>query len=457
MKRFEWRSLVVNSLLVGAALTAQAETRPQYGATLHLAMRAAPQTLDPADRSAGDTPGQRSMTALIFDTLVVSDTSGHVKGALAESWQAVAGSQRRRFQLRRGVRFQDGTALSAEVAAAALRFANPTWNVSVASDAITIDAPIADAELFAELALPRNSIAKREAGLLVGTGAFRIADWRPGSRLTLLANEDCWRGRPFLDSVEIEMGRSYRDQMTALQLGKIELAEVAPEQAHRASQEGRHPASSMPLELLALVFSNDASSTDEKTLREALSLSLERNSIRDVLLQGAGQPAAGILPNWISGYGFVFSSSSGDAAKARQIRNQVRAAPGWKLSYDSNDPAEKLWAERIALNAKDAGLSVQPTAGTGADVRIARMALASTDPAVALGEFLAQARMPGMQNNLASIEDVYTAERSALALWRVIPLVHLPVSYVSTAALRNWAVRADGSWDVGDAWLEKAH
>jgi hypothetical protein len=27
------------------------------------------------------------------------------------------------------------------------------------------------------------------------------------------------------------------------------------------------------------------------------------------------------------------------------------------------------------------------------------------------------------------------------------------VSYAASANLNHWAVRADGSWDLGDAWL----
>ena len=92
-----------------------------------------------------------------------------------------------------------------------------------------------DPELLAELALPRNAIAKRNPDKPSGTGPFHVVDWQPGKRLTLAAEEACWHGRPFLDSIEIEMGKSFRDQMIALESGKADLVEIAPEQAHRAS------------------------------------------------------------------------------------------------------------------------------------------------------------------------------------------------------------------------------
>src|ERR1700728_3650499 len=116
MRRFGWQWLAASSLLIGA-LGTNAETRPQYGGTLHVAMRAAPSSLDPADRSVTDSFGRRGLTSLIFDTLVNVDDSGRVKPVLAESWQPAGGDQRWQIRLRHGVQFQDGTPLTADVAA----------------------------------------------------------------------------------------------------------------------------------------------------------------------------------------------------------------------------------------------------------------------------------------------------------------------------------------------------
>lgn len=453
MRSIVWIWLAVSSAVFGA-LTASAETRPQYGDTLHVTMRTALASLDPADGSVPDSFGRRSVTSLLFDTLVSLDESGRAKPALAESWQATRGNQRWQLQVRRGVKFHDGTPLTAEAAAASLRFANPEWNVSADGDAVIIEREGRDPEMPAELALPRNAIVKRDSDSTVnGTGPFHIVDWQRGKKLTLAANGDYWRGRPFLDGVEIEMGKSYRDQMTALELAKADLIEVGVEQTHRVSQAGRGLASSAPLELVALVFAHEASSADEKTLREALGLSIDRESIRNVLLQGAGQQAGGLLPAWMSGYGFVFPSDA-DLAKARQLRGQVRSAGSWTIGYDSNDPLARLLAERVTLNARDAGLTLQPVASAATDLRLARIPLATTDPWIALEDLIAQSGMSTTKSQGGSAEDLYLAEQAALATERVIPLFHLPVSYAAAPNLRNSTVHVDGSWDVSDAWLE---
>jgi ABC-type transport system substrate-binding protein len=458
MKLFDWRSLVVSSVMVGA-LAANAETRPQYGGVLHVAMRAAPTSLDPADTTQPESFARRSLTLVMFDTLVTIDEN-RVQPGLATSWQTLQGNQqgnqRWQFRIRGGVKFHDGTALSAETVAASLRAANPSWNVSADADSVVIERDRPDPELLAELALPRNAIVKRNPDSTPsGTGPFHIVDWQPGKKLALAADENCWRGRPYLDAIEIELGKSYRDQMTALELSRADLVEVAPEQTRRVSLEGRRLASSDSIELLALLFARDAASADEKLLRQALALSVERGSIRSVLLQGAGQAAASILPNWMSGYGFVFPIDP-DLPRARNARAQVHTIPTWTVGYDGADPVARLLAERIALNARDAGLSLQPTASASADLRLVRIPLASPDPWIALANAAAVAGIPAgvpAGKDSGSVEDLYAAESAMLATQRIIPLFHLPVSYAASATLKDWALRADGSWTLADAWL----
>lgn len=454
MKRFVCPWLVAASMLLVSASGA-AETRAQYGGTLRVTMRASPTSLDPADAAQPDSAGRRNVIGFIFDTLVVADGNGQIRPSLSESWQTTQDG-RGKFRIRRNVVFHDGTPLTAEVAASSLRFANPSWKVSVEGEAVVIQRTEAHADLLSELALPRNAIAKRDSGgMLKGTGSFAIRDWEVGKRLTLTAAEDCWRGRPFVDSVEIEMGKNFRDQMSALQLGRADLVEVAPEQTHRTAQEGRVLANSSPSELLALVFSRDSASSEEKTLREALGWSVERNSIRDVLLQGAGQPTGGLVPTWMSGYGFVFPAVA-DLMKARQLRSQVRTMSGWKLGYEGTEPTDRLLAERIALNAKDAGLALQTTTSKGADVQLTRISLASANPWTALTELWKITGLPPFQAKSNSVEELFAIEQALLATTRIIPLVHLPMSYASGSNVRAWIVQPDGLLDLNFVWMESA-
>ena len=452
MKRFAWLWLAASSLLL-AALAAGAETRPQYGGTLHVTTHAAPMTLDPTDPAQANSFAGRNMSSLLFDRLVITDEAGHATSRLAQSWEALKGNQRWLFRLRHGVTFRDGTPLSAEIAAASLRYANPSWTVMAENDTVVIDCNTPDPKLLTELSLSRNSIVKRDSAAVEGTGPFSVVEWQPGKKLKLAAVEQYWGGRAFLDGIEIELGQDYRAQMTALRIGKAEVVEVAPEQTRRVSQEGMQLASSAPMELLALVFAREGSSPEEITLRDALALSVERGSIGNVLLQGEGQPTGSLLPAWMSGYGFVFSVAA-DLARARQLRGQVRTVPSWKLGYDGSDPIARLVAERVALNARDAGLSLQPSSSGGAEVRLVRVPLASGDPWVTFEELTASLGLPSTKSKGGSVEELYAAEQAALAMGQVIPLFHLPATYAAGPRLRNWKVRADGGLELVNTWLE---
>jgi peptide/nickel transport system substrate-binding protein len=456
MKRFGWQWLAVSSLLLALLIQAgTAETRPQYGGTVHVAMREAVISLDPNDTAQAGSFARRNLLALIFETLVTVDDRGRMHSGLAVDWQAAPGNQRWQFHLRRGVKFHDGSLLTAEIAASSLRTANPSWKVFAEADTVIVECDHGDADLPAALALTRNSIVKKQGGgKFSGTGPFYIEDWQPGKRLTLGAEENHWRGRGFVDTIEIEMGRNFHDQLNELELGKADLVEVAPEQAHRLAIEGRRVSSSQPVELVALVFSGDPKTADDKLLRSVLAHSIDRSSMKSALLQGAGQPAASLLPNWMSGYGFAFSSNA-DLKQARQLRDQVRTAANWTLGYDANDSVARLLAERVALNAEDAGLVLLPTTAATVDLRLVRIPLVSVDAWIALTYMAEELAMPMPKVGEESMEDLYAAELALLAEQRVIPLFHLPEEYATARTLKDWRPAKDGSWRLDEVWVAK--
>ena len=416
-------------------------------------MRITPQILDPADKSQPDSVSKRNLTRLMFETLVTLDDRGKLKPALASSWQAAPGNQRWQFWLRSDVKFHDGSPLTAESVAAALRSANPDWNVSPAGDSVVIERDSGDPDLGARVAQARNAITKRsEGGALIGTGPFHITNWQPGKKLSLAADEGYWGGRAFVDAIEIEFGRPAREQLLALDLGKADIAEVGVEQSRRAATEGRRVVSSSPVELMALVFTRERASADEGKLREALALSIDRKSIRNVLMQDAGEASGGILPNWVSGYGFVFPSDQ-NLVRAQQLRSEVKYAPSWTLGYDADDPLARVVAERIVLNSRDAGIRLQVASSGTSDIRLTRLTLASVNGRVAL---LAAAASTGLLATKVagnSVADLYKTEDAMLQTQKVIPLFQLPTSYALSGAVKDWTEDRDGSVHFDSVWL----
>jgi MarR-like DNA-binding transcriptional regulator SgrR of sgrS sRNA len=415
-------------------------------------MRAAPTSLDPADSNQPESVTRRNLSHLIFDTLVVLDDQGRPQHSLAVSWQSEPGNQRWQFHIRHGVTFHDGTALSSGAVAASLRAANSKWKIFTTGESVVIECDLPTPNLPVELALTRNSIAKRDGGKLTGSGAFSIAHWDPGKKLTLTARDDYWGGRVFIDSVEIEMGKSLREQMISLDLGKVDLIELAAEQAKRAGTEGRRVETSAPDELMALVFANERPSPEDLRQREALALSIDRGSLSGVVLQGGADPAGGLLPNWMTGYAFLFSTDA-DLARAQQERAEIRKASTWTLSYDGSDPVARVVAERIALNARDVGLTLQLTNSANADLRLIRVPLASVDAHTALTNLAATLGLSQPTFNGDSVHDLYAAESTLLQSQQIIPLLHLRFAFALGGSVRNWNAGRDGGWHLQDVWL----
>jgi hypothetical protein len=203
-----------------------------------------------------------------------------------------------------------------------------------------------------------------------------------------------------------------------------------------------------------LRFAKETTSAQEKAARDALRLSIERQSMHNVLLQGAGQPTASFLPTWMSGYGFVFSTET-DRLRAQQLRDQIPGVPSFTVGYDSNDPLARLLAERIALNAKDTGLSVQLNA-SATDLRLVRIPLASCDPWTSLQVVNRELGLPAIEAKARSVEQLFASEQSMLASGRMIPLFHLPLAYAATTSLHDWTLTPGGKLNLAGAWLKSS-
>lgn len=303
-------------------------------------------------------------------------------------------------------------------------------------------------------------------------GAFRIAEWEPGGHLTLAANEDYSGGRPFVDSIDIQMGRGVKDRLLDLELGKTDFIEIPPEQARYAVGQGIRVSTSQPDELVAAVFVAGRPAAEDARLREAISRAIDRTAMVNFILQKEGEPAGGLLPQWSSGTAFLFSTAA-DPAGAKELAGQIGGSPRIVLGYDASDSLEESLAERIAVDAREAGIHVAPEAlendraSSNCDARLVRLRMPSPEPQVALASFVA-ALARGIDANApdgkpkaelaagAPAEQIYDVEREIVNSGRVAPLVWLPEVYGLSARVRDWKAPAAGEgWPLADVWLEQ--
>ena len=299
------------------------------------------------------------------------------------------------------------------------------------------------------------------------TGPFRISEWQPGKQLTLVANEDFRGGRPFLDAIEIQMGRASRDRLVDLELNRIDFAEIAAEQARRAAERGIRVSASKPDELLALIFPAGRPATEDARAREAIERSVDRASIVNFILQREGEVAGGVLPQWSSGTAFLFPTAA-DSAHAKEIWAQITPSPKIVLGYDAGDSLEQSVAERIAVNAREVGIGlvVQGIAAgdaAAADARLVRWTMPSVHPRealVGLQQQLAaygftEPTITGALTEKATSQQIFEREQMILNGYRIVPLVWLPRVYGLSARVRDWQAPEPGAgWPLADVWLE---
>lgn len=436
------------ALLWLAAVSAVA-VRPRYGGTLVVEMRGAPKALDPL---AADSPDAHRLSLLLFDRIVELDDKGGIRPGLATSWTSDAKRTQWTFQLRPGVKLHDGSALTPGAVANAITPALSGRAINVQGDSITIASVLPMTSLLYELAHPRASVAIRlPNGTLQGSGPFRAIEWVPAQKLTVTAFEHYWGGRPYLDNVEVQLGRALRDQLGDLEAGRADVIESTPAEFRRQELRGRRAWPGATVDLIALVHLRGRPAAQDARIRQAMSLAVDRGPMWNVLLQKQGEITSSLLPAWMTGFGFVFSSQR-DVAKARELGS---GQPPMTLGHDPSDWVLKSVAERIALNAREAGLTVRLATGIDADAVLARFQATSIDPRLALADYCKQLKVQTPAGT-DSPEGLYQAERRLLDGYWIVPLFHVPPLYALQPRVRNWVASGSPHWRLEEVWLEAA-
>lgn len=455
MLRSTFLRFAAGSTLVLPALDwpAMASRQPRYGGVLRMAVGNADAALyaDPADSAA--------VGHLVYETLLRFEEEDRLLPCLASQWSLANGPRREwAFRLRDATRFHDGSVCDAMAVAAALQSAG--LRSAARGSAEVLVSPETPVPLFRELAEARRAVRRTLNQSSWGTGPFRVLPETPAQDrrpiiLRLAAFDAHWQGRPFLDEVQILSAGA--DPLFALEAGAADLARVPVQQAAQVAERGARLWRSRPVELI--VAEAVGLSTED---RMAVSLAADRESIHRAMLQGEGAPSASLLPDWMSGYGFLFPVAQ-DLPRAREhFRGRQAALKGIGILATTDDPLLGTIASRLALDLGAAGLAVRvlraPAGGTqGSRLRLRRLRLRSQQPAHALRQLSNELATP-LTANLRSAQGVYEAERSLLAQAPVIPIAHLPDVYAVGPRLRSsTALPVDslGRLHLDKLWLEK--
>jgi hypothetical protein len=487
MKLIGLRFLALSSALSLAVACSQAATSPRYGGTLRVELHQSTINFDPREWQPGtaESATDEKLAALVFDRLVALDNYGRVQPQLATEWSHDPAFKRWQFTIRTAVKFSDGSALtSADVAAALQPLLISTQQISASGNTVVLQSTVPLPDLLEELSSGRYFIYRPQpGGGLLGTGPFFVSESTASpldgkvSRYKLSANDSCWAGRPFLDAVELTLNVPALRALFDLQLARADLIELSPELVRRATQENLRVWTSSPLRLFALRFDDAQPSTADARLREALSLSLDRSTMASVLLQKQAEPAAALLPQWLSGYAFLFTVDT-NLNRAKGIRaalpaNAAAAAQPLRLRVDAPGDIAKLLGERVAVNARQALLVVQivnratprgsasdasPASDPPAGVHLFEWHYSSLSPRAEL-ESLFSVLNPAASlddvNSATTPEQLFAIEKRLLDERRVLPLIALPEFAGVGRDVRDWMPSRWGDWHLADVWLDR--
>lgn len=439
------RLLAISSLVLMLAAAAGARTRPHYGGSVRV--------------ESNGSANSVALAEMVTETLSSVDALGRIQPLLAERWEAQNGGRRWQFWVRVGVRFHDGSILSAADVAQALNFKQgaPWRTVRANGPSVIVECDEPQPLLPALVSLPQYAISKTDgSGLLIGTGPFRMSG-APGNTTRLSAFDDYWQGRPYVDAVELNGGRGLRDQWMDLTVARADVVEVPAEQIRHAQQERMRTLISRDMELIALVSSANSQSLQDTRMRQAISVAIDRTSLLNFIFQKQGEVASAILPDWMTGYDFLFAGAQ-NLGLARDLRGQARQNGTITIAYDPADGIQQLLAERVALNARDAGIAMQPiarTANAQADLNLARVTVASPNPGVALWQIASTVVAAKAAPGDSDPEVLFREERDLVNSYRLIPLLYVPRAFAASQRVHNWTVEANGAPAFIQIWAEE--
>ncbi|MED2255025.1 ABC transporter substrate-binding protein [Brevibacillus parabrevis] len=340
----------------------KAEGAPQAGGTITLGLSAEPDTLD-VHKTNMDVSGV--VSRLIGGSLLSLDPqTNEIKPYLAESYNISADQKTWTFKIRPGVKFHDGTALTAASfketfeRAMAPETASPGVGplLSVIASITTPDeltlviqlkepsAPLLSYFVQANVTQPLSMEAVQKYGNEygrhpVGVGPWKFESWKTGESITLVRNEAYQWAEPFVqtqgppmpDKIVFKFIKDAQTTIAALESGSIDLASISPREAAGYKQSDKFAvleATKLGVNFIQMNLENPI--LGDLRVRQALNMALNKKAIIQADLQGEGESAFGPLPRKMFGYdpavetyGYPFNIE-----EAKKLLEEV----GWKES-----------------------------------------------------------------------------------------------------------------------------
>jgi peptide/nickel transport system substrate-binding protein len=337
----------------------------------------------------------------IFDGLLARDTDLKLRPALAKALPQVSdGGLTYTYTLRDSVKFSDGEPLtSADVVFTYKTILDAKTNNTSRTELDAIKTVRADGDdtVVFTLKYPYTPFAGRTVLPIVpehvagrqdpntgafntepvGTGPYVLAGWSRGEKLTFKANPTYWGGAPEVKKVTMAVIEDDNVRATRLRSGDLDGAVLPPNLAATFQNDtGKKTYEAKTYDFRAVTLPTANKVTGDRAIRQALDAAVDRQTMVDQILDGAGRPAYGPLPVDDAWFAKGIERTQ-DLAKAKRILDRA----GWKngdggirvkdgqrasftLLYPSGDKVRQDHALAYASDAKKAGIQVTAESAT---------------------------------------------------------------------------------------------
>ena len=365
-----------------------------------------------------------------FDPMKKQESLDTVVGDLAEKWSWQDGYRNLVFFLRKGVKWHDGQAFTskdvkytfdmvrgAPDAQGKLRLdPRKDWYANVEA----IEAPDPYTVVF-RLKRPQPSLLLMLASgyspvypahvppatfrtTCVGTGPFKVKEWKRGEYLDYVRNPDYFlKGRPYLDGLHYVIIKERGTRFAALQAGRLDVAfpgegtKAIAEQTKQGQPKLRMTVTSTNVNY-NMILNNKKPPFDNVNVRRAISFAIDRHAFVNAVLQGGAQVGASMLSKPYGVWGLMekdlrqlpgYGKSAEDKAKARKLL----AAAGFTASHPLKT---EMGTRAIALYVDFASFVVSELKKVGVEATLKQVETAQWHPLVTRREYEMGANLTGI-------------------------------------------------------------
>ncbi|MHA6617913.1 ABC transporter substrate-binding protein [Pseudonocardia sp. DLS-67] len=271
-------------------------------------------TAEPANLDFTRTDGAAIPEALlvnVYEGLVqLNQQTGEIEPALAESWTVSPDGLGYDFTLRDGVTFSNGEPFTADdVKFSIERVKSDAWTVSLKSgmDVVSGVEVVSPTEARVTLSRPSNSWLFRMttrigamfdasgvadlANTPVGTGPYRVSEFRRGDALVLARRDDYWGEKPAIAQVDLQYFDDATAAVNALLTDGIDVIGTvqAPEALAQFDGDPRFQVIEGTTNgEVTLAMNNAAGPTSDPRVRRAIAMAIDHQAVLNTAWAGRG-------------------------------------------------------------------------------------------------------------------------------------------------------------------------